>query len=159
MVEHFASAPYLNIVFISFYLQKMKVLTYTLYKEHCDLYTEIHGPIAVNNDQIESAQKDMISLSKASIITYAAGKRTGVENKKIINFSLSEGTYSIDDFNEKTKVEILQQRKDWEPSQIKDLKLVILEDNIHGHQYYCYRAWYTRQVSWKDYTNKVNITS
>ena len=101
----------------------------------------------------------MISLSKASIITYAAGKRTGVENKKIINFSLSEGTYSIDDFNEKTKVEILQQWKDWEPSQIKDLKLVILEDNIHGHQYYCYRAWYTRQVSWKDYTNKVNITS
>ena len=70
----------------------------------------------------------MILLSKASIITYAAGKRTSVENKKIINFSLSEGTYSIDNFNEKTKVEILQQRQDWEPSQIKDLKLVILED-------------------------------
>ena len=34
------------------------------------------------------------------------------------------GTYSIDNFNAKIKVAILQQRQDWEPPQIKDLKLV-----------------------------------
>ena len=36
---------------------------------------------------------------------YKAGKRTGVENDKFINFNLSAGTYSIDDFNAKIKVE------------------------------------------------------
>ena len=35
------------------------------------------------------------------------------------------GTYSIDDFNVKIKVAILQQRQDWEPPQIKNLRLVI----------------------------------
>ena len=54
----------------------MKVLTYTLYKEHCQLYTEIHGSIAVNSCQIELAQKDIILLSNASIIVYKTGKRT-----------------------------------------------------------------------------------
>ena len=39
------------------YLIKMKVLTYTSHKEHCELYTEIHGPIAVNSCQIGLAQK------------------------------------------------------------------------------------------------------
>ena len=58
----------------------MKVLTYTSYKEHCDLYTEIHGSIAVNSCQIEPAQKDIILLSKVSIIVYKTGKRTGAEN-------------------------------------------------------------------------------
>ena len=85
----------------------MKVLTYTSYKEHCDLYTEIHGLIAVNSCQIELAQKDNILLSNVSIIVYKAGKRTGVENTKFISFNLSAGTYSIDDFNAKIKVEIL----------------------------------------------------
>ena len=33
----------------------MKALTYTLYKEPCDLYTEIHGSIAVNSCQIKLA--------------------------------------------------------------------------------------------------------
>ena len=85
----------------------MKVLTYTSCKEHCDLYTEIHGSIAINNCQIEPAQKDIILLSKVSIIVYEAGKRTGVENTKFISFNLSAGTYSIDDFNAKIKVAIL----------------------------------------------------
>ena len=98
----------------------MKVLTYTSYKEHCDLYTEIHGSIAVNSCQVGLAQKYIILLSKVSIIVYKAGKRTGVENTKFISFNLSAGTYSIDDFNAKIKVAILQQRQDWEPSQIKD---------------------------------------
>ena len=62
------------------------------------------------------------------MILYKAGKRTGVENTKFISFNLSAGTYSIDDFNAKIKVAILQQRQDWEPPQIKDLKLVIPKD-------------------------------
>ena len=106
----------------------MKVLTYTSYKEHCDLYTEIHGLIAVNSCQIELAQKDNILLSNVSIIVYKAGKRTGVENTKFISFNLFAGTYSIDDFNAKIKVAILKQRQDWEPPQIKDLRLVIPKD-------------------------------
>ena len=106
----------------------MKVLTYTLYKEHCELYTEIHGSITVNNCQVELAQKDIILLSNGSIIVYKAGKRTGVDNNKFIHLNLSVGTYSIDDFNAKIKVAILQKRQDWEPTQIKDLKLVIPED-------------------------------
>ena len=106
----------------------MKVLTYTSYKEHCDLYTEIHGSIAVNSCQIELAQKDIILLSEVSIMIYKAGKRTGVENTKLMHFNLSVGTYSIDDFNSKIRVAILQQRKDWDPPQTKDLRLVIPED-------------------------------
>ena len=59
---------------------------------------------------------------------FKAGKRISVENTKFIHFNLSAGTYSIDNFNAKSKVAILQQRQDWEPPQIKDLKLVIPED-------------------------------
>ena len=105
----------------------MKVLTYTSYKEHCDLYTEIHGSIVVNSCHIGLAQKDIILLSSVSVIFYKAGARTGVENNRFIKFSLSAGTYSIDDFNAKIKVAVLQERQDWEPPQIKDLKLVIPE--------------------------------
>ena len=36
-------------------------------------------------------------------------------------------TYSIDDFNAKFKVAILQERQDWESPQIKDLRLVMPE--------------------------------
>ena len=50
-----------------------------------------------------------------------------MENNRFIKFSLSAGTYSIDDFNAKIKVAVLQERQDWEPPQIKDLKLVIPE--------------------------------
>ena len=59
---------------------------------------------------------------------HKADKRTGVENTNFISFSLSAGTYSIDNFNAKIKVVILQQRQDWKPPQIKDLKLVIPKD-------------------------------
>ena len=38
----------------------MRVLTYKSYKEHCELYTEIHGSIAINSCQIELVQKDII---------------------------------------------------------------------------------------------------
>ena len=67
----------------------MKVLTYTSYKEHCDLYTEIHGSITVNSCQTELRQKDIILLSSVSI--------------RLVN----------------------EQRQDWEPRQIKDLRLMI----------------------------------
>ena len=108
----------------------MKVLTYTSYKERCDLYTEIHGLIAVNSCQIELAQKDITLLLRVSIIIYKAGKRTSVENTKFISFNISAGTYSNDDFNAKIKVAILQKRQDWKPRQIKKLRLVIPEDYI-----------------------------
>ena len=106
----------------------MKVFTYTSYKEHYDLYTEIHGSIFVNTCQIEPPQNYIILLSEVSIVIYKAGKHTGVENDKCIHFNLSAGTYFIDDFNAKIKVEILQQGPDWEPPQIKDLRLVIPKD-------------------------------
>ena len=100
----------------------MKVLTYTSYKEYYDLYTEIHGSIAVNSCQIELARKDIILLSKAPTITYKAGKPTGVENRNLIYSSIPAGTYLIDNFNTKIKEFVLQQRQDWESPKIKDLK-------------------------------------
>ena len=106
----------------------MRVLTYTSYKEHYDLYTEIHGSIAINGSPIGLAQKYIILLSEVSIIVYKAGKRTGVENTEFIHFKLSEGTYFIDDFNAKIMVAILQQGQGWEPPQNKDLSLVIPDD-------------------------------
>ena len=106
----------------------MKVLTYTSYKEHCDLHAEVHGSIAVNSCQIKLSEKDIILLSNPPIITYKAGTTHGVENRNLIHSSIPAGTYSIDDFNTKIKESTLQQRQDWEPPQIKDLKLVIPKD-------------------------------
>ena len=85
----------------------MKVLTYTSFKEHCDLHTEIYGSIAANSCLIGLAQKDIILLSNASIVIHKAGRCTGVENTKFIHFNLSASTYSLDDFNAKIKVAIL----------------------------------------------------
>ena len=103
----------------------MKGLTYTSYKEQCDLYTELHGSIAVNSCQIGLAQKDIILLSSISVIFYNAGARTGAGNNRFIKFSLSAGTYSNDDFNAKIKAAVLKERQNWVPPQIKDLRLVI----------------------------------
>ena len=80
----------------------MKVLTYTSYKEHCNLYTEINGSIAVNSCQIELAQKDIILLLNPPIITYKTGTTHGIENRSLIHSSIP-GTYSIDDLNTKIK--------------------------------------------------------
>ena len=101
----------------------MKVLTYTSYKEHYGLYTEIHGSIAVNSCQIELPQKDIILLSSISVILYKAGAHTGVENNRFIKFSLSAGTYSTDDFNAKIKAAVLQQRLDWVHLKLKIFKI------------------------------------
>ena len=73
------------------------------------------------------AQKDIILLSEVSMIVSKTDKRTCVENNRFIHFNLKAGTYSIDDYNTKINVAISQQRQDWEPAQIKDLKLVIPE--------------------------------
>ena len=45
----------------------------------------------------------------------------GVEDRRI-KFTLTTGSYSIDDFNGKVKAAVLQQRQDWEAHQTKDLK-------------------------------------
>ena len=90
----------------------MKVFTYTLYKEHCDLFTEIHGSIAVSSCQVALTQKDVILQSKVSITVYKAVKRSGVENTNFISFNFSTGSYSIDDFNAKVKIAILRKRQD-----------------------------------------------
>ena len=120
----------------------MEVLIYTSFKEWClNLYTDIHGSIAVDSCQISLAQK--ISL----YILY-----------EFIHFNLSAGTYSIDDFNAKVKIAILQQREGWEPPPIKDLILVISEDYIFMASNTILIAWYTRQISWKDYVNQANFT-
>ena len=86
----------------------MKVLTYTSYKKHCDLYTEIHDSITVNSCQIRLAQKDIILLLKAPIITYKTGKPTSMKNTNLIHSSISAGTYSTDNFDTKIKEFVLQ---------------------------------------------------
>ena len=96
--------------------KRMNVLTYTSYKKNCDLYIEIHGLIAINTYHIELAQKYIILVTEVSIMIYKTGKRTSVENHKFIHF------------NAKIKVVILQQSQDWEPPEIKELRLVIPED-------------------------------
>ena len=106
----------------------MRVLTYKSCKEHCELYNETHGSIAINSCRIELTQEYIILLSKVFTVIYRAGKRTNVENTKFIHLNLSARTYSIDDFNAKVKIVMLQQRQDWEIPQIKDLRLVITED-------------------------------
>ena len=128
LVKNFALALYLNIVFISFYLIKNESIDLYIIQEHCDLYTKIHGSIAVNSCQIDPPQKGIILLSEVSIVIYKAGKHTSVENTKFIHFHLPAGTYSIDHFNAKITVLIRRQRKDWEPPQMKKLKLAKPED-------------------------------
>ena len=49
-------------------------------------------------------KKNIILLSSVYIIVYKAGKRTGVENTKVMSFTFSVGTYSTDDFNAKINV-------------------------------------------------------
>ena len=71
---------------------------------------------------------------------YKTGNCTGVENDKFIHFNLSAGTCFIDDFNAKIKVATLQQRQDWEPPQIKNLRLVIPEDYTFMADYHIFIA-------------------
>ena len=52
------------------YLIKRKILDYTIYKEHCKLYTKVHDLIAVNSCQIELFKKDKIGLKQNTLIKY-----------------------------------------------------------------------------------------
>ena len=65
MVEYFALALYLNIMSYRLFNKRMKLLTYTSYKEHFDLYTVIHDSIAVNSCQNELPQKTSFYYQKS----------------------------------------------------------------------------------------------
>ena len=109
----------------------MKVLTYTSYKEHCDLYTEIHGSVAINSCQIGLFKKDKILLEDNKLFKYSYSKASssGVFNlDDYIKFTLSSGTYVIDEFNEKIKAAVLQQKQNWNAPHIKNLRLVMPEN-------------------------------
>ena len=108
------------------YFIKIKVLIYTSHKEHCEVYTEIYGLIAVNSCHIELERKDIILVPDTAVTLYKVCSGTGVQDRDI-KFTLSAGTCSIDEFSTKIKAEVLQQMKDLEVPQIKDLKLVIRE--------------------------------
>ena len=45
-----------------------------------------------------------------------------------IQFTLSSGTYSLHEFNEKIKAAVLQQKQNWNALHIKNLELVVLEN-------------------------------
>ena len=109
----------------------MKELTYTSYKEHCGLYTEIHGSIAINNCQIELFKKDKILLEGNKLFKYLNLKASssGIFNlDDYIQFTLSSSTYLIDDFNKKIKAAVLQPKQNWDVPHIKNLKLAVPEN-------------------------------
>ena len=64
----------------------MKVLTYTSYKVHYDLYTEIHGSIAVDSSQIGLFKKDKILLEDNKLFKYSYSKAS------------SSGVFKLDDY-------------------------------------------------------------
>ena len=103
----------------------MKVLTYTSCKKHCDLYTEIHGSIAVNSYQIGLFKKDKILLEDNKLFKYSYSKvsSSGVFNlDDYIQFTLSSGIYSIDDFNQKNQGSSLETKTKLGPAPYKKLK-------------------------------------
>ena len=63
----------------------MKVLTYTSYKKHFELYTEIHRLIADNSCQIKLARKDIILISKAAVILCKVDSIARIEDRHKIN--------------------------------------------------------------------------
>ena len=115
----------------------MKVLTYTSYKEHCELYTEFHSWIAVNSCQIGLFKKDKILLEDNKLFKYSYSKASSSGVFKLddyIEFTLSSGTYSRDEFNKKnqgssftTKARLV--RTSYQPH-VKNLKLVVPEDYV-----------------------------
>ena len=130
----------------------MKVLTHRSYKNHLELYTEIHHPISENNYHIELARKGKILLLNAAVMLYKAGLCTGVKNWHA-KFTLVEATDSMDDFDTKAQVaKVLQQRQDWEVPQVKDLKLFIPEHYtfiglLQLFYNAFYSSWYTHHAS------------
>ena len=104
------------------------VLTYTSYKDHYELYTEIHGSIAVNSCQTRLFKKDKIPLKDNKLFKYSYSKASSSGVFKLddyIEFTLSSGTYSIDVFNKETRAAVLQQKQNWNSPHIKNLQLVV----------------------------------
>ena len=101
-------------------------MTYTSYKEHCELYNEIHGLTGVNDCQIGIFKKNKILLEDNILIKYSKSSPSGLDD--YIQFTFSSVTYSIDDFNAKIKAAVLQQKQNWKALQIKILKLVVPEN-------------------------------
>ena len=75
----------------------MKVLTYTSYKEHCELYTETHGSVAVNGCQAGLFKKDKIILEDNILLKYSSYSSSSMTFclDDYIWFTLPSGTYSI----------------------------------------------------------------
>ena len=88
---------------------------------------------------------------------YKAGKHTLVENDKFVNLNIPADSYSIDHFNVKFTVLISRRRKDWEPPQIKDLKLVIPEDYPFMASNHIFIALGIPN-DYHNYANQVNFT-
>ena len=90
------------------------MLTYTSYKEHCELYTEIHGSIAVNSCPIGLFKKDKILLEDNKLFKYSYLKASSPGVFKLdeyIEFTLPSGTHSIDEFNKKIREQFYNKRK------------------------------------------------
>ena len=134
-------------------LIKKKVLIYTSYKGHFELYSEIRGSTASNTGMTELARKDIILLSDVALILSKAGLRTVFQDIHI-KFTLSVSTYSIADFKavvyHKDKIGqcLKSKTQSYSYQHITHLKPRIL----------FWLAWYTRQWSWKDYMKQISST-
>ena len=85
-------------------------MTYTSYKKYFELYTEIHGTVAVKMCQVELPKKDIKLLSDIPLVLFKAGLCTGVQDR-IMKLCLPPGAYATDGFNAKVNAVVLQQRQ------------------------------------------------
>ena len=84
-------------------------MTYVSQTKHFKLYTKIHGPNYVKACQIKLVMKENITI-KCGYDKYKASVGKGDQGINT-KFSLSASTDSIDGFNAKVKISVLQQRK------------------------------------------------
>ena len=95
-----------------------------------NLWSEVHGSVAVNSCQIGLFKKDKILLKENKLFKYSYSKASPSGVFKLddyIEFTLHSGTYSTDEFNEKIKATVSQQKQNWNAPHIKNLKLVVPE--------------------------------
>ena len=88
--------------------------------------------IAVNSCQIGIFKKDKILLKDNKLFKYSYSKASSSAVFRLddyIQFTLSSGTYSIDDFKKKIKAAVLQQKQNWNAPYIKKLKLAVVPEN------------------------------
>ena len=113
-------------------------MTYTSYKEHYELYTEIHGPFAVNSCQIELAQKDVILLSSISVIFMELVNALVWKRKNLSNLVYLQALIQLMILTQKP-VAVLQERQLHIPehyifiaSDILFITLAILDKHLEG---------------------------